>query len=89
LGLLAEGSIDPKAERAVRDLLRKRGQLVRQKTANLLSIQTLLTRNTGSCTLIVRIIRRPENRVKWPHFTISVRGQHHDFRATFLQAAVG
>src|SRR5881392_2400194 len=36
LGLLPEGSIYPKAERAVRDLLRKRGQLVRQKTANLL-----------------------------------------------------
>src|SRR3989442_10114003 len=37
----------PKAERAVRDLLRKRGQLVRHKTATLLSIQHLLTRNTG------------------------------------------
>src|SRR5499427_4056083 len=47
LGLLPEGYIYPKEERAVRDLLRKRGQLVRQKTANLLSIQNLLTRNTG------------------------------------------
>lgn len=47
LGLLPEGYIYPKAERAVRDLLRKRGQLVRQKTANLLSIQNLLTRTTG------------------------------------------
>src|SRR6201997_4078812 len=47
LGVLPEGYIYPKAERAVRDLLRKRGQLVRQKTANLLSIQNLLARNTG------------------------------------------
>jgi len=47
LGLLPEGYSYPKEERAVRDLLRKRGQLVRQKTANLLSIQNLLTRNTG------------------------------------------
>lgn len=47
LGLLPEGYIYPKAERAVRDLLRKRGQLVRQKTANTLSIQSLYTRNTG------------------------------------------
>ncbi len=47
LGLLPTGYIYPKAERAVRDLLRKRSQLVRQKTANLLSIQNLLTRNTG------------------------------------------
>jgi transposase len=47
LGLLPTGYIYPKEERAVRDLLRKRSQLVRQKTANLLSIQNLLTRNTG------------------------------------------
>jgi transposase len=33
LGVLPEGYIYPKEERAVRDLLRKRGQLVRQKTA--------------------------------------------------------
>ena len=47
LGLLPTGYIYPKEERAVRDLLRKRSQLVRQKTANLLSVQNLLTRNTG------------------------------------------
>ena len=48
LGILSEGYIYPKEERAIRDLLRKRGQLVRQRTANLLSIQNLITRNTGS-----------------------------------------
>jgi len=48
LGVLPQGYIYPKAERPVRDLLRKRGQLVRQRTANLLSIQNLLTRNTAS-----------------------------------------
>ena len=48
LGVLPEGYIYPKEERAVRDLLRKRSQLVRQRTTNLLSIQNLLTRNTGS-----------------------------------------
>jgi transposase len=47
LGILPEGYIYPKEERAVRDLLRKRSQLVRQRTSNLLSIQNLLTRNTG------------------------------------------
>jgi len=47
LGILPEGYIYPKEERAVRDLLRKRSQLVRQRTTNLLSIQNLLTRNTG------------------------------------------
>ncbi len=48
LGVLPEGYIYPKQERAVRDLLRKRSQLVRYRTANLLSIQNLFTRNTGS-----------------------------------------
>jgi transposase len=47
LGILPEGYIYPKEERVVRDLLRKRSQLVRQRTMNLLSIQNLLTRNTG------------------------------------------
>lgn len=47
LGLLPTGYIDPKAERAVRDLLRKRSQLVRHKTMVGLSLQRLLTRLTG------------------------------------------
>ena len=47
LGILPEGYIYPKEERAVRDLLRKRGQLVQLRTTNILSIQTLITRNTG------------------------------------------
>ncbi len=48
LGVLPQGYIYPKAERPVRDLLRKRSQMVRQRTTNLLSIQNLMTRNTGS-----------------------------------------
>jgi len=48
LGLLPEGYICPKEERAVRDLLRKRSQLVRHRTMQILSIQNLWSRNTGS-----------------------------------------
>jgi transposase len=47
LGILPEGYIYPKEGRAVRDLLRKRSQLVRQRTANLLSVQNLFARNLG------------------------------------------
>jgi transposase len=47
LGVLPEGYIYPKGERTVRDLLRKRSQMVRQRTTNLLSIQNLIIRNTG------------------------------------------
>jgi len=47
VGLLPEGYIYPRDQRALRDLLRKRGRLVQQRTANLLSLQNLLHRNTG------------------------------------------
>jgi transposase len=48
LGLLAEGYIYPKEERGVRDLMRKRSQLVHFSTANILSFQNLYSRNSGS-----------------------------------------
>ena len=47
LGILPEGYIYPKEERAIRDLLRKRSMLVRQKTANILSFENLYSRTTG------------------------------------------
>lgn len=48
LGILPEGYIYPRAERAVRDLLRRRSHLVRQRTALYLSTQNLLERNIGA-----------------------------------------
>jgi transposase len=48
LGLLPEGYIYPREERAVRDLLRRRSHLVHQHTSNLLSVQNLMARNLGS-----------------------------------------
>jgi len=48
LGVLPQGYIYPKPERAVRDVLRKRAHLVRQHTANVRSVQNILGRNTGS-----------------------------------------
>ena len=47
LGILPEGYIYPKESRPLRDLLRKRSQLVRLRTTQLLSIQNLVHRNTG------------------------------------------
>src|SRR5919199_6158156 len=55
LGVLPEGYIYPKAERAVRDVLRKRAPLVRQHTANVLSVQNIITRNTGVRLSVKRI----------------------------------
>jgi transposase len=70
LGVLPQGYIYPKQERPVRDLLRKRGQMVRQRTMNLLSIQNLFSRNTGGSI--------SANRVK--------RLQSHDVESLFAEA---
>jgi transposase len=45
LSILPTGYIYPKEQRMVRDLLRKRMQLVQQKTQNMLSIQGLYDRH--------------------------------------------
>ena len=47
LGILPTGYIYPREGRALRDLLRKRGQLVRNRTTQILSLQNLLARNLG------------------------------------------
>jgi transposase len=47
LGILPEGYIYPKEERPVRDLLRKRGHLVRLRTSLIISLQNILSRNLG------------------------------------------
>jgi transposase len=48
LGLLAEGYIYPREEHGARDLARKRMQLVRYRTAQILSIENILARQTGA-----------------------------------------
>ena len=47
LGILPEGHIQPREQRAIRDLLRRRLLLVRQKTLHHLSLQSLIVRQTG------------------------------------------
>jgi transposase len=47
LNILPEGYIYPKEERPVRDLLRKRLQLVRGKTSHILSLEGMVSRNCG------------------------------------------
>lgn len=47
LGILPEGYIYPKQERPVRDLLRKRSQLVRHRTSHILSIKNMVSRTLG------------------------------------------
>ena len=47
LGLLPEGYIFPRELRAVRDLARKRMQLVHYRTAQILAIENIMVRETG------------------------------------------
>jgi transposase len=47
LGILPQGYIYPKEERPTRDLLRKRGHLVRLRTSLILSLQNIVVRNRG------------------------------------------
>lgn len=48
LGILPSGYIHPPAERALRDLARKRVQLVRSRTRHVLAVENILARSTGS-----------------------------------------
>jgi len=48
LDILPQGYIYPKETRPMRDLLRRRMLFVRQRTADILSFQSMITRNTGA-----------------------------------------
>lgn len=58
LGILPTGYIYPKGQRAVRDLLRRRMQLVRIAAGRLISIQSQIWRSTG-CRVSSTQVRKP------------------------------
>lgn len=60
LGILPTGYIYPKADRGVRDLLRKRMQLVQHRTRHVLSAQNQVWRSTGAKLKGDVIKRHPE-----------------------------
>ena len=47
LGILPEGYIYPKEIRPIRDLLRKRGMLIKHRTSHILSLENMILRNTA------------------------------------------
>ena len=57
LGILPTGYIHPPAERALRDLARKRVQLVRSRTQHVLAVENILARSLGS-RLSAAVIKR-------------------------------
>lgn len=48
LGILPTGYICPAAQRALRDLARKRLQLIRSRTAHILAVENIVARQTGT-----------------------------------------
>ena len=60
LGILPEGYIYPKNERPIRDLLRKRGHLVKLRTSLINSLQGIIQRNCGRklCANKIKAIRK-------------------------------
>src|SRR3990172_5526600 len=64
LGILPEGYISPKEERPVRDLLRKRGHLVRLRTSLVISLQNILSRNLGRKMNVNDVKALKEDRVR-------------------------
>ncbi len=57
LGILPEGYIYPKEERPIRDLLRKRGHLMKLRTSLILSLQNIVERNC-CCRINANTIKR-------------------------------
>jgi len=63
LGILPEGYIYPKEERPIRDLLRKRGHLVRLRTSLIISLQNIIIRNCGLGLKVNDVKRLKEDRI--------------------------
>jgi len=63
LGILPEGYIYPKEDRPVRDLLRKRGHLVKLRTSLINSLQDIIYRNCGAKMSGNKIKAVKENKV--------------------------
>ena len=70
LGILPEGYIYPKEERPVRDLLRKRGHLVKLRTSVINSLQSIIQRNCGVKLNVVKM-----KAIREDHVTPLMRSQ--------------
>jgi transposase len=90
LKLLPKGYIYPKEQRGVRDVLRRRMMLVNQRTAHVLSFQSLVERQTGECINANHIKRLAESEVpRWlPADEPQLMGQTNVAVMQFLDAKI-
>lgn len=61
--ILPEGYIYPSEQRPIRDLLRKRAQLVRLRTSLIISLENIISRNNGFCPTVTDIKALKTDRV--------------------------
>ena len=84
LGILPTGHILARKERAVRDLLRRRSKVVRQKTATLLALKNLIARNTGRMVSASELKRLQQGEypeeIQDPHIRRAIDGTVHVFQ---------
>ena len=77
LDILPEGHIYPKEYRPVRDLLRRRLLFVRHRTAHILSLQSMISRNLGiqmSGRAIKQLMEEDAERMfEWPHLVLAAK----------------
>jgi transposase len=64
LGILPTGTILPPQQRAVRDLARKRMQLVRSRTSHILAVENITARQFGKRITSNQVIRLDEQTIK-------------------------
>ena len=64
LNILPEGYIYPKEHRPLRDLLRRRLLFVKHRTANILSLQSTISRNLGTRMSVNAIKKTDGNRCR-------------------------
>lgn len=80
LGILPTGYIYPKEQRALRDLLRERRRLVRQRTTHVLSTQSTLWRHTAvrlPSKVILGVSQKPWPELSDAHVELGVRAARH------------
>jgi len=83
LNILPEGYIYPKEDRPVRDLLRRRLLFVRHRTAHILSLQSMISRNLGT-----RMSSRAINRLGKTDAPILFDQPHLALALTMSSAAI-
>jgi transposase len=87
LNILPEGYIYPKEHRPVRDLLRRRLLFVRHRTAHILSLQSMISRNCGTRISVnaIKKLDRGDAEILFDHPHLVVAAQNNIGAIRFLK----